>query len=252
MKSRSGPLLGRDGDRDAAERGLLLGQGVELLAGLSIRKRHRDQTRELPESRLGVRRKLLAARDRDHNRAPDDAGDDDRRGDQGGHSERGEPLVKLRCDAGVLRGHSCRRALRATSESALPAGMSTVPESGIRTPGSLHLPTMTACSRVRREAHEIRGVGAEQPGNLLGHDVEDPLRRRSVATVTATRFRAACSSTSTAQIDFLPLPLGDVADDPDDLVVAAADDARLVVVHPVRLAGLVLDGHDLVGGERAP
>ncbi len=97
--------LGRDGDRDAAERRLLVGQGRELLAGLRVRECHSDEPRELPESLLGVRRKLQFAGERHDDGAPDVARDDDRRGDEGGHAERDQPSAQLRGNAGVVRGH---------------------------------------------------------------------------------------------------------------------------------------------------
>ena len=52
-------LLRGGGDRDAAERGLLVGQGCELLPGLGVRECDGDERRELAESLLGVRRKPL-------------------------------------------------------------------------------------------------------------------------------------------------------------------------------------------------
>ena len=72
-------LLGGDGDGNAAEGGLLVGQRGELLAGLSVRECDRDEVRELLEASLGVGWESLGAVDRDRGRAPESPGDHDRR-----------------------------------------------------------------------------------------------------------------------------------------------------------------------------
>ena len=84
--------------------------------------------------------------------------------------------------------------VRATSASA-PTIETTVPAPGICTPGSLHLPTITPSdsdlkrTRFAASAPRRRATSSVTTSKTRSDDV-------SVATVTATRFSAACSSTS--------------------------------------------------------
>ncbi len=174
-----GALLGRNGDGDAAEGGLLVGQRRELLTGLRIRDRDGDQAGELPEPLLGVGRKPEVARDRDGERAPDLARYDDRGGDDGRDAERKQALVELGGHARVVRGHPSRRA-----------GSRNLGEQGALLDhddragaGDLHtrlapLADDDPLVRSRPETHEVRRVCADEAGDLLGDDVEDPLGSR--------------------------------------------------------------------------
>ena len=174
-----GVLLGRDGDRDAAERSLLLGEGRELLTSLSVRERHRDERGKLPESLLGVRRKPQVAGERHDNGAPDVPRHDDRRCDEGRHTKRGQPPMELRGNAGIVRGLASRRPRpRDLGERAAVLDCDDRAGAGNLDAGLAPLADDEPFVQVRTEANEVRGVCAEQTSNLLGHDVEDPLRSR--------------------------------------------------------------------------
>jgi hypothetical protein len=172
-------LLGRNRDGDAAEGGLLVGQRRQLLTGLCIRDCDCDQARELPEPLLGVGREPLVARDRDGERAPDLACDDDRSADDRRDAEREQPLVELRGYAGVVRGHPSRHAgSRDLGEQGAP--LDPDDRAGAR---NLHARLAPLADddpylRIRPEAHEVRRVRADEAGDLLGDDVEDPFGGR--------------------------------------------------------------------------
>ena len=174
-----GALLGRDGDRNAAECGLLLGQRRELLTGLGVRECHGDELGELAEPLLGVSRKTLLARERDDDGTPDVPGDDDRRGDQGRDTERGQSPVELRRNARVLRRHASRRS-RLGDLRQRAAFLDCDDGAGARNldAGLAPLADDHPRGRDRVEADEVRGVCAEEASHLLGHDVENPLRGR--------------------------------------------------------------------------
>ena len=172
-------LLGRDGDRDAAEGSLLVGQGRELLTGLSVRECDGDERRKLPESLLGVRRKPPFAGERHDDGAPDVPRHDDRRGDEGRHAKRGQPPVELGGNAGVVRGLASRRS-RPRDLGKRAAVLDCDDRAGARDLDARLAPLADDDPFVpgRAEADEVRGVGAEEASHLLGHDVEDPLRCR--------------------------------------------------------------------------
>ena len=103
--------------------------------------------------------------------------------------------MELRGDARVLRRHPGRRA-RPRDLREHGAVLDQDDRAGAR---DLHarlapLADYDPLARSRAEAHEVRSVRADEAGDLLGDDVEDPLGCRRVATAIATRFRAACSS----------------------------------------------------------
>ena len=187
------------------ERRLLVGQGRELLTGLRVRECYRDEPRKLPDPLLGVRRKPQVAGERHDDGAPDVPRDDDRRGDEGGHTKREQPSVELGGNAGVVRGQASRRSRPRDLGSALPSSIATiVPAPGIWTPGSLHLPTMTPVPGVRPQADEVRGVCAEEATHLLGHDVEDPLRCRLGRNGHRNAVQGRLFRDERAEVDLVP------------------------------------------------
>jgi hypothetical protein len=103
------------------------------------------------------------------------------------------------------------------------------------------------------ETDEIRGVGPEQPRDLLGHDVEDRLGALRLRDCDRHPTERRAPLGERLERLLLELPRSDVADDRDRLVVAAADDARLEVPQRVALpVQRVVDGLDCVVLERAP
>ncbi len=221
---------GCDCHRDAAECSATLREAGQLFARLGVRERDGDEVRELADPLLVVGRERLVSGDRDDNGAPERSRHRDRRRDQRGHSEHLQPC-------GEARGHVrvVRPAPRGTPGPPNAFERAAVDLDHRAHPGDRDArlaPLAYDHALVRGnvlEADEVRRVGAEQPRHFLGHNVED--RFRVVGLRDGDRNPAERGTALGERLERLLLHFarGDVADDRDRLVLAAADDPRFEV-----------------------
>ena len=113
--------------------------------------------------------------------------------------------MQLRGNAGVVRGQASRRSRpRDLGERAavldrddragawdLDARLAPLADDDPFVPG-------------RAEANEVRGVGTEEASHLLGHDVEDPLRRRLGRDRHRNAVQGCLLGDERAEVDLVP------------------------------------------------
>ena len=253
VEHRLGPRRRRDCDRHTAERRTSLGERGDLLARLGVRERDGDEVRELADPLLVRLPERLVPGDRDDDRAPERAGHRDRRGDERRDPELLQPCSEARRHVGVVDAASRRATGQPDAVEGAAVERDDRADLRDRDTGLAPLPHDQPFFGLEiDEADEIRGVGTEQPRDLLGHDVEDRLGALGLRDGDRHAAERRASLCECLERLLLKLPRGDVADDRNRLVVAAPDDARLEVSQRVALPlQRVVDELDGVVLERA-
>ncbi len=203
-------------------------RGRQLLARLRVRERDRGQLREVPHPLLGVRREGLRLVEPERDGAPEPAGDGDGRRDRRGDAFPPHALPDaLGGPGGVDAGERARLAdLRDRAAPELQPFSDRVARRAVPGPGGedrdlLPLPL---------EPHHARPVGPEEPPELLGHDGEDLLRLLLARDRDRDAPQRRLLLRQRPDLDLPPPGVRDVADDGDDLALAARHHPGLVRV----------------------